>query len=64
MGAMGEFDKRGALLLIFIGGMWPRARRCSAGLVTSGLCSRCGLEEDDEYHCIWDCHKNEGPAFE
>jgi hypothetical protein len=63
-GTKGDTDKRGDFVLIFTGGMWPRARRCRDKLVPMDFGNKGGLEGGDEYHCTWDCHKNKGSALE
>ncbi len=43
------------LLVVAAGGFWPEERRWQAGLVTTPLCTACGLEHGTDDHRLHDC---------
>ena len=44
---------------IMASGCWPEARRHECSLVPTSKCNRCGVENADMCHCLWQCKANE-----
>ena len=52
----GQHGMAGMLTQVAVGGLWPRARRQSAGLLDDGSCVLCGSGAlQDEYHLAYEC---------
>jgi len=51
----GELQAAGALQQAAAGGMWPRDRRATKGMLAERFCQHCGAEVEDEFHLLWEC---------
>ena len=59
LASYGEVTYHGMLECIMARGLWTASKCHLAGLVTSPLCPRCGLEDEDELHMLWGCQSNQ-----